>query len=109
MLVEVRGGSPCRTCALIATDSRLKTTFGGSRQDTEKQGVQLAVRVLSRPVRSEFPRTESRSYKTARTTAMHKVLERTRHCKASVTIRSMALKFLGNGDSPVKMVVQGPQ
>ena len=31
-----REGSHCRLCALIATSTRLKTTSGGSLQDTER-------------------------------------------------------------------------
>ena len=48
------GGSPCRMCALTATDTRLKTTSGGSVVDTERR-MQLVVCGVRRPVQLEGP------------------------------------------------------
>ena len=46
-------GSLCRTCALIATDTRLKTTFGGSHLGTNRISAIGGVCGVWRPVRLE--------------------------------------------------------
>ena len=65
----------CRTCALTAIVSRLKTTSGGFRRGREE--VQLVVRGVQRPLRLEESEQSLGLYRTARTAARETFLAHT--------------------------------
>ena len=70
---KVTEGSPCRTCALVVTDSCLKTTFGGSLLDAGRThaivGVRLAAASTSGRLRTDSWRQNRREAKVFRTHA----------------------------------------
>ena len=98
-------------CVVTVTDSRLKTTPGGSRLGTDRSSATGGVRLAAASTMRRH-RTESWSYKTERTAEEQKCFEPTQRRKESVNLIN-ALKLLANqqkdGDGPVKMVVQGTQ
>ena len=111
IIVPVKGqGGVTLSYTLIATVSRLKTTFGGSLLGTERGSAAGGVRLVAASMIGGL-RTESWSYKTAGTAEMPKF------CRAHAAPQGRcdnlinALKLLPNqqkdGGSPVKMVVPG--
>ena len=76
--------SPCRMCALTATDTRLKTTSGGSVVDTERSNAIGGVRRAAASTIGR-PRTESWPHKRARTDEKQKCFEHTLRRKEFAT------------------------
>ena len=78
-----QGRSPCRTCALIVADPRLKTAFGGFRLATARgsaAGGLAAARIIGKDPNRILV------IQTARTTEKQKCFERTRcHTESATT------------------------
>ena len=88
-----RSGGLCRTYAVSATDSRLKAATSGSLLDTGRSNA-------SGRVRPAAASTIGRPRKTARTAEKQK-------CDNLINALTLVANQQKNGDSPVKMVVQG--